>query len=235
VIVARSPAPGTHLKQLRGLDTSRYVAVDLNSFRFIVKTLGGVVVDVQLPVMDQGYPTDDRRGKLKLYVPPGMIHSRGLDPRSAPESLADPARRPRSALAARSRRLRCARLWDVAHPPSGPIDERPSQELGETGVAVDRTKLRSVFDWFFRDRRTGRILVAHIPNLAILLWMATVLARQLTVEGTTADTLLAWAGSFTLGWWAIDEVVRGVNPWRRFLGLAGCIAVVVGVISRLQP
>ena len=101
-------------------------------------------------------------------------------------------------------------------------------------MAGDRTKLRAVFDWFFRDRRTGRILVAHVPNLAILLWMATVLARQFTVQGTTADTLLEWAGSVSLGWWAVDEVVRGVNPWRRVLGLVGCTVVVVGVISRLQ-
>jgi len=100
-------------------------------------------------------------------------------------------------------------------------------------VAVGRGRLRSFFDWFFRDRRTGRILVAHVPNLAILLWMATVLARQLTAQGTTADTLLEWAGTLTLGWWAIDEVVRGVNPWRRVLGLAGCIVVVLGVVSRL--
>ena len=61
------------------------------------------------------------------------------------------------------------------------------------------------------------------------------LARQFTVQGTTADTLLAWAGSITLGWWAIDEVLRGVNPWRRVLGLVGCVAVLVGVIARLMP
>ena len=110
-----------------------------------------------------------------------------------------------------------------------------SQQPSDDGAPNGRGKLHSLFDWFFLDRRTGKILVVHVPNLAILLWMATVLARQLTVEGTTADTLLAWAGSFTLGWGAIDEVVRGVNPWRRVLGLAGCIAVIVGVISRLQP
>lgn len=98
----------------------------------------------------------------------------------------------------------------------------------------ERGGTRSLLDWFFRDRRTGRILIVHAPNLAIVLWLATVLARRLTVEGTTADSLLAWAGSFTLAWWAIDEVVRGVNPWRQALGLAGCIAVVVGVVSRLQ-
>jgi hypothetical protein len=77
-------------------------------------------------------------------------------------------------------------------------------------------------------------VVAHVPNLAILLWIATVVARRFVESGSTTDVLLTWAGYVTLGWWAIDEVIRGVNPWRRTLGLSGCIAVVVGVISRLQ-
>ena len=65
------------LGQLYGLDIKYYVSVDLNSFRAVVNTLGGVVVDVQLPVQDTGYPTDDGRGKLKLYVPPGMRKMNG--------------------------------------------------------------------------------------------------------------------------------------------------------------
>ena len=130
---------------------------------------------------------------------------------------------------------RYARLCNVAQPPSGPVDERRFEEPDASSVATGRSRLRSLLDWFFRDRRTGKILIVHVPNLAILLWMATVLARQLTTQGTTADTLLEWAGTLTLGWWAIDEVVRGVNPWRRVLGLAVCIVVVLGVISRLQP
>jgi hypothetical protein len=48
------------------------VAVDLNSFRDTVNTLGGVIVDVQVPVYDPVYPSADGRGNLKLYVPPGM-------------------------------------------------------------------------------------------------------------------------------------------------------------------
>jgi LCP family protein required for cell wall assembly len=65
------------LGELYGLDIDWYVAVDLNSFRSVVNTLGGVVVDVQLPVYDTGYPADDGRGKLKLYVPPGMVRMNG--------------------------------------------------------------------------------------------------------------------------------------------------------------
>jgi LCP family protein required for cell wall assembly len=65
------------LSELYGLDIDYYVAVDLDSFRSVVNTLGGVVVDVQLPVYDEGYPSDDGRGKLKLYVPPGMVKMNG--------------------------------------------------------------------------------------------------------------------------------------------------------------
>jgi LCP family protein required for cell wall assembly len=65
------------LEELYGLDIDHYVAVDLSSFRNVVNTLGGVVVDVQLPVYDTGYPADDGRGKLKLYIPPGMVRMNG--------------------------------------------------------------------------------------------------------------------------------------------------------------
>jgi LCP family protein required for cell wall assembly len=65
------------LGELYGLDIDYYVAVDLSSFRSVVNTLGGVVVDVQLPVYDTGYPSDDGRGKLKLYIPPGMTRMNG--------------------------------------------------------------------------------------------------------------------------------------------------------------
>ena len=65
------------LGTLYDLDIDYYVAVDLNSFRNVVNTLGGVVVDVQVPVYDSGYPADDGRGKLKLYMPPGMVKMNG--------------------------------------------------------------------------------------------------------------------------------------------------------------
>ncbi len=67
------------LGELYGLDIKYYVAVDLNSFRDVVNTLGGVIVDVQMPVMDDSYAASDGRGKLKLYVPPGVTRMNGQD------------------------------------------------------------------------------------------------------------------------------------------------------------
>ena len=94
--------------------------------------------------------------------------------------------------------------------------------------------LRDFIDWYFTDRRTGRFLVMHFPNVPILLWMGTVVARQLVESGSDAHVLLEWAGSITLGWWAVDELVRGVNPWRRTMGIGGCIVVVMGVVERIS-
>jgi LCP family protein required for cell wall assembly len=65
------------LSELYGLDIQYYVSVDLNSFRGAVNALGGVVVDVQLPLLDRGYSASDGRGHLKLYVPPGIQRMNG--------------------------------------------------------------------------------------------------------------------------------------------------------------
>ncbi len=112
------------------------------------------------------------------------------------------------------------------------MDETPTDPEGNE--AVDSNWPRALFDWFFRDRRTGKILVVQLPNLPLLLWIGTLVIRQFADTGTVGREILDWASSITLGWWAIDELLRGVNPWRRLLGLAGCVAVATAVISRLS-
>jgi LCP family protein required for cell wall assembly len=54
------------LGELFGLKIDYFVAVDLNSFRAIINDLGGVIVDVQSPVYDVHYPSDDSSGNFKL-------------------------------------------------------------------------------------------------------------------------------------------------------------------------
>ena len=104
---------------------------------------------------------------------------------------------------------------------------------GRSVNARSRRAADAALEWWVRDRRSGRIVVVHVPNLPILLWMGTVIARQLVQHGSDIYTLLEWAGKATLGWCAIDELVRGVNPWRRALGVGGCVVVVLGLVGRL--
>ncbi len=62
------------LGELYGLDIKYYVSVNFEGFRSVIQELGGVVIDVQLPVADDKYPTDDGRGSLNLYIPAGIQH-----------------------------------------------------------------------------------------------------------------------------------------------------------------
>jgi LCP family protein required for cell wall assembly len=65
------------LGELYGLDVKYYVEVDFAGFKTVVDTLGGVIVDVQTPVSDDGYPTEDDRSHLNLYIPAGIQHMNG--------------------------------------------------------------------------------------------------------------------------------------------------------------
>lgn len=103
-----------------------------------------------------------------------------------------------------------------------PPPDRPSSRAG------------SAFDWCFRNRRTGQITIAQFPNLALGLFLASVVAGWLIPDGTTAHRVVEWVGVGALGWWAADELLRGVNPWRRALGAGGLVLAIGGVVRLLS-
>lgn len=96
---------------------------------------------------------------------------------------------------------------------------------------ADRSsRVRSAIAWLFRDRQTGEIVVAQYPNLPLWIFLATVVLRRVVPEDRGAFTVLRAVALAALAWWALDEVIRGVNPWRRLLGLAGCAIVIAGLV-----
>lgn len=80
--------------------------------------------------------------------------------------------------------------------------------------------VRRLFDWFFRSRETGAITVAQWPNL--LLWIVIVAGALLWIwpsaERASIALTIVLKGGLIL--WGADEILRGVNPWRRCLGAA---------------
>lgn len=88
-------------------------------------------------------------------------------------------------------------------------------------------RARPIFDWVFRSRQTGRIVVAQVPNVPLLVWLAAVVVRWVVEPSGTARTAVGAVAALALAVWAVDEILRGVNPWRRALGgavLGGLIA-----------
>jgi hypothetical protein len=91
-----------------------------------------------------------------------------------------------------------------------------------------------LFDWWFRDRRTGQVVVAQFPNLPLGIFLITIGLRWVVPTGTVPRTAIDGIGVVALAWWALDEVFRGVNPWRRLLGIAGCAFAAAGAASVLR-
>ncbi len=100
------------------------------------------------------------------------------------------------------------------------------------GVTPTRSPLRRATDWMFTDRATGRYVIGQFPNLALWLFLAaTLVGLVLRPQGGAAATALRLVSATALVWWAIDEVIRGVNPFRRVLGGGVLVWTVGGLIG----
>jgi LCP family protein required for cell wall assembly len=64
------------LGYLYGLDIKYYVEVNFNGFKRVVDAMGGVTINVQVPVLDEGYPSDTGRSS-RVYIPAGIQHMTG--------------------------------------------------------------------------------------------------------------------------------------------------------------
>ena len=73
------------------------------------------------------------------------------------------------------------------------------------------------FRWWFEDRTTGLITIAQTPNPPLYVALAGWLLDA--VAGGALGAIGRVVSIAALVFWGGDEIVRGVNPWRRVLGL----------------
>ncbi len=64
------------LGNLYGLDIKYYVEVNFTGFRNVVNALGGVTINVQVPVLDDNFPQLNG-ARLRLFIPAGIQHMNG--------------------------------------------------------------------------------------------------------------------------------------------------------------
>jgi hypothetical protein len=82
-----------------------------------------------------------------------------------------------------------------------------------------RDAMHRFFRWFFQKRETGAITIVQAPNRS--LWIVIVAGTLIWVGhpperlGVVLEVIFKTA----LFFWAGDEVLRGINPWRRCLGI----------------
>jgi hypothetical protein len=96
----------------------------------------------------------------------------------------------------------------------------------------DRSTPRKMFDWLFRDRQTGKVVIAQLPNLPLSLFLIAAGIRWLLHPAGTVGTIVSVVATTALAWWSVDEVARGVNPFRRALGAVVLAATVASLLVR---
>jgi hypothetical protein len=87
----------------------------------------------------------------------------------------------------------------------------------------------TLLDRTFRDS-DGNIVIAQMPNLPLLVWLAATLLELLITKGNLHRGLdiIAFGSLFT---WAWQELFQGVNYFRRALGLVMLLGIIA---SKLQ-
>ena len=72
--------------------------------------------------------------------------------------------------------------------------------------------------WWTENRSTGEITIAQFPNWPLFAIGAAWLIGLLADEDSAMNDLAGSASTALWLFWGADELVRGVNPWRRVLG-----------------
>ncbi len=73
--------------------------------------------------------------------------------------------------------------------------------------------------WWLVDRATRQRVVGQLPNGTIQAFLGLTVVRRIVSDSASGwKTGLSVASRAALDWWAVGELVRGVNPLRRALG-----------------
>jgi hypothetical protein len=84
-----------------------------------------------------------------------------------------------------------------------------------------KTNSRSLWDKIWRDVH-GSVVIAQRPNIWLIIWLILEVV-SLFVSSQHVALVTWWLATAALSIWALLEIFRGVNYFRRILGL--CVAI----------
>ncbi len=95
---------------------------------------------------------------------------------------------------------------------------------------MEHGRQQDIWDRIWKDKK-GHIVIWQTPNAWLIGW-AVLTVLSLLVNGRTADFFSA-IGSLSLIVWASLEVFKGVNYFRRALGLVVLIFSIASLVKSL--
>jgi len=73
-------------------------------------------------------------------------------------------------------------------------------------------------------------VIVQLPNLSLGTFIVACVVGWFLDAGTRPATIVQVVATSALVWWAIDELLRGVNPWRRLLGITMLALQLVAIL-----
>jgi hypothetical protein len=100
----------------------------------------------------------------------------------------------------------------------------------ENVTSTDRSgRAHQAARWLFRNRRTGRLTVMQWPNISLSVFALSSLALHVLHPRGGIKAATRILADVALVTWAADELLRGVNPFRRILGGGVLLMTIVGL------
>ena len=93
--------------------------------------------------------------------------------------------------------------------------------------------ISSTVDWWFKSRKDGQVVIAQLPNPALAVWLAATLWRVVADPTGSGRSVLDGIATGALLVWALDELIRGANPFRRLLGGLVLVPTLLTAITRI--
>jgi hypothetical protein len=88
-----------------------------------------------------------------------------------------------------------------------------------------------LWDRIWRDKY-GDVVIWQTPNIWLVGWAAIIFISLFFRTGTVTD-VMSWVATAFLSVWAILEIFRGVNYFRRLLGLIVLVYIILTIIRGL--
>jgi hypothetical protein len=86
--------------------------------------------------------------------------------------------------------------------------------------------VKNAVDWLFKNRETGEITIWQWPNIPLWAFIAASVLAALVKNGS-AHGVFSVLAAIALVVWAVLEIMKGVNPFRRGLGAVVLIGMIV--------
>ena len=83
-----------------------------------------------------------------------------------------------------------------------------------------QTNTRSLWDRIWKDKH-GHIVIGQMPNIWLIIWLILEII-SLYAASHRVEEVTWWLASAALGIWALLEIFKGANYFRRALGF--CVA-----------